>query len=59
MLKKTLLIGFSSLILLSTAKAKTNEETSSLVLLETKKTVEDTKRKSPAKLEPKYNITNI
>ncbi|MBR1948340.1 MAG: LPS-assembly protein LptD [Alphaproteobacteria bacterium] len=59
MLKKTLLIGFSSLILLSTAKAKTNEEPSSLVHLDTKKTVEDTKPKSPAKLEPKYNITNI
>ena len=55
MLKKTLLIGFSSLALLSIAHANT----SSLVVLDTKKTIEDTKPKSPAKIEPKYNITNI
>ena len=55
MLKKTLLLGFSSLALISIA----NAETSSMVVLDTKKTIDETKAKAPAKLEPKYNITNI
>lgn len=55
MLKKTLLIGFSSFIFLSAAYA----QNSSMVLLDTKKTIEDSKPQSPAKLEPTYNITNV
>ncbi len=55
MLKKTLLIGFSFIAVLSVARA----ENTSLVLLDTKKTIEETKHEAPAKLEPKYNITNV
>lgn len=55
MSKKALLIGLSSIALVSTAFA----ENTSLVVLDTKTTVEETKIKSPAKLEPKYNITNV
>lgn len=55
MSKKALLIGLSSIALVSTAFA----QKSSLVVLDTKTTVEETKIKSPAKLEPKYNITNV
>lgn len=55
MSKKALLIGLSSTALVSTAFA----QNTSLVVLDTKTTVEETKIKSPAKLEPKYNITNV
>lgn len=55
MSKKALLIGLSSIALVSTAFA----QNTSLVVLDTKTTVEETKIKSPAKLEPKYNITNV
>lgn len=55
MSKKTLFIGLSSLTLVSVAYA----QTSSLVVLDTKKTIEETKHEAPAKLEPKYNITNV
>ena len=55
MLKKTLLIGFSFIAVLSVARA----ENTSLILLDTKKTIEETKHEAPAKLEPKYNITNV
>lgn len=55
MLKKTLLLGFSSLAIFTVAYA----ETSPMVDLDTKKTINETRAKSPAKLEPKYNITNV
>ena len=55
MYKKVLLIGFSSIAIVTVA----NAENTTLVNFDTKKTIEETKSQSPAKLEPKYNITNV
>lgn len=56
MLKKTLLTGLSCFALAAAVQAKNDD---SLVILNTNKTVEETKVKQKAKIEPKYNITNV
>ena len=53
--KKLLLIGFSTIAFMAVA----NAENSGVIALDTKKTIEETKHEAPAKLEPKYNITNV
>ncbi len=56
MLKKTLLLSLSSIVLTGLAVAADDE---SLVLLNTNKTIEATKPKQKAKIEPGFNMTDI